>query len=189
MSYQSLPVSMGILDFWFSPEVEPFWFVKDRDFDENLTKRFGKIYEEASLTFNQEKLDKLKSGEEALALVLIFDQLSRNMFRDTPKAFSTDDIALNISKKAVEKGLDGQLSSKIQRNFLYMPFMHSESLEDQKEGIRLFSTIPENEQTVTYAQQHKDIIARFGRFPHRNKVLGRISTADEVEFEKVFGGF
>jgi len=180
---------MGILDFWFSSEVEPFWFLKDSAFDENLVKRFGKVYEEAVLTFSQEKLDELKSGEEALALVLIFDQLSRNMFRDTAKSFSTDDIALTVSNKTVEKGLDRQLSSKVQQNFLYMPFMHSENLEDQEEGIRLFSTIPENEQTVSYAHHHRDIIAKFGRFPHRNKALGRISTADEVEFEKVFGGF
>lgn len=189
MSYKSLPISMSILEFWFSPEVQPFWFVKDHNFDQNLVKRFGKTYEEAVLNFNQEKLDIFKNGEEALALVLIFDQLSRNMFRDTPKAFATDNLALTIAKKSVEKGVDRQLSTEAQHNFLYMPFMHSEKLDDQEEGIRLFSMIPGNEQTVSYARQHRDIIAKFGRFPHRNKILGRISTAEEVEFEKIFGGF
>jgi uncharacterized protein (DUF924 family) len=111
------------------------------------------------------------------------------MFRNTPKAFATDELALKISKMAVEKGLDRELAQTAHYNFLYMPFMHSENLDDQEEGIRLFSSIPGNDMTISYARQHRDIIARFGRFPHRNKVLGRESTPKEEAFMKEFAGF
>lgn len=189
MPYKSLPLSMKIIDFWFSPKVQLFWFVKDNDFDETIRQRFEKAYHEVILKFKDGKLDALKSGEDALACVIVLDQFSRNMFRDTPKAFATDDLALKISKMAIQKGLDRELPSSAHSNFLYMPFMHSENLDDQEEGIRLFSLIPRNEQTVAYARQHRDIIARFGRFPHRNKILGRISTPEEIEFQKKFQGF
>lgn len=189
MPYKTLPASFTIIEFWFSVEAQPFWFLKDADFDETIRNRFEKVYEESVLQFKDGKISNIKTGKEALAVVIVLDQFSRNMFRDTPKAFATDDIALKISKMAVEKGLDRELTAAVHYNFLYMPFMHSENLEDQEEGIRLFSLIPGNEQTVSYARHHRDIIAKFGRFPHRNKILGRVSTPEEVEFEKVFGGF
>lgn len=189
MTYKSLPASMSVTNFWFSSEVQPFWFLKDSDFDENLRQRFGKVYEEAVSKFKEGKFEDVKTAEEALSYVIVLDQFSRNMFRDTPKAFATDDMALTIAKMAVEKGLDRELTSAAHHNFLYMPYMHSENLMDQEDGIRLFSTLPGNEQAVSYARQHRDIIIQFGRFPHRNKILGRVSTPEEIEFEKVFGGF
>jgi len=111
------------------------------------------------------------------------------MFRDTPQAFATDVIALQIAKNAIQRGYDQELASVKQRNFLYMPFMHSENLIDQEEGIRFFSHIPDNDQTVMYAKHHRDIICQFGRFPHRNKILGRESTWAEIEYLKQFSGF
>ena len=127
--------------------------------------------------------------EEALAFVIILDQFPRNMFRDTPEAFASDDLALSLSKNVICKGFEKELPSSAHYNFLYMPFMHSENLNDQEEGIRLFASIPGNEQTVAYAKHHRDIIAQFGRFPHRNKILGRSSTPEEQEHLKEFQGF
>ncbi|MBM3632737.1 MAG: DUF924 domain-containing protein [Alphaproteobacteria bacterium] len=183
------PLLKGILDFWFSAEVEPFWFSKNDDFDTTIVKQYGMLYEEMAADYRDKKLDEIKSGQEALALVILFDQFSRNMFRNSPKAFATDDLALTISKRAVERGFDRELTSLAHHNFLYMPFMHSENLDDQEEGIRLFSGLPGNEQTVSYARHHRDIIAKFGRFPHRNIDLGRKPTPEEVEFGKTFTGF
>lgn len=178
-----------VLNFWFSSEAEPLWFMKDPQFDESIRKQFGSIYEEALKKYQGGDFTDIKTGKEALALVILFDQFSRNMFRDTPKAFAADELALKISKLAVAKGLDRELIDNAQHNFLYMPFMHSENLSDQEEGIRVFSSIAGNDMTISYARQHRDIIARFGRFPHRNKVLGRISTAEEEDFLKEFAGF
>ena len=189
MTNKNFVHSKEILDFWFSSEVEPFWFVKDTEFDETIRKRFGKRYEEVALGAKNGNLKDFKTGKEALALIIVLDQFSRNMFRDSPQAFATDEAALSLAKLAVEKGVDGELTTVEQHNFLYMPFMHSENLEDQEEGIRLFSLIPGNANAISYSRQHRDIIARFGRFPHRNKVLGRPSTPEEVDFNKEFGGF
>ena len=129
------------------------------------------------------------SLEEALSFIITLDQFPRNMFRDTPQAFATDSLALALSKSASQRSFEKKLPSSDHYNFLYMPFMHSENLEDQEEGIRLFSSIPGNELTVDYAKQHRDIIARFGRFPHRNKILGRSSTVEEQQYLKEFKGF
>jgi uncharacterized protein (DUF924 family) len=137
-----------------------------------------------------EDLDKLDvSLEDALSFIIALDQFPRNMFRDTPKAFATDGLALSLSKNVRQKNFETVLASPAHYNFLYMPFMHSENLEDQEEGIRLFSSIPGNDRTVAYAILHRDIIARFGRFPHRNKTLGRSSTAEEIDYLKEFQGF
>ncbi len=189
MSHKSLSAAMDIVSFWFSAEVQPFWFMKDKDFDQTIRQRFEKAYNEAAVKFKDGIPDGITGGQEALAFVIVFDQFSRNMFRDTPKAFATDDLALRISKMAVQKGLERELPSSAHHNFLYMPFMHSEELRDQEEGIRLFSLLPGNDQTIAYARQHRDIIGRFGRFPHRNKILGRMSTPEEAEFLREFPGF
>lgn len=190
MSFKAPPVSMDIVTFWFSPEVQPLWFEKNPDFDETIRQRFGNTYQEMIDKFKGVELDKLDMNlEEALAAVIALDQFPRNMFRDTPKAFATDGLALSLSKSIIHKKQEKKLPSAAHYNFLYMPFMHSESLEDQEEGIRLFSSISGNERTVDYARQHRDIVKRFGRFPHRNKILGRPSTVEEQEYLKVFQGF
>jgi uncharacterized protein (DUF924 family) len=189
MSNSPLLASKVILDFWFSPDMQPLWFVKNNDLDETIRQRFGKAYEDVTIQYTDGRIPEFKTGEEALAFVIVLDQFSRNMFRNSPKAFEMDETALKIAKMAVEKGLDRELTTAAHHNFLYMPFMHSESLEDQEEGIRLFYLIPGNENTINYARQHKDIIATFKRFPHRNDVLQRESTPDEQAFLKEFGGF
>ena len=190
MIFKALPTSMGIVAFWFSPEVQPLWFEKNPEFDEAIRRYFGNIYQELVQKLRDEDLDTLDVDlEEALAWVIALDQFPRNMFRDTPQAFTTDDLALSLAKTMSRKNFEKKLPSSAHYNFLYMPFMHSENLEDQEEGIRLFSSIPENERTVSYAKLHRDIIARFGRFPHRNKLLARPSTVEEIHFLKEFQGF
>lgn len=190
MPFQPLSEPMEILTFWFSPEVQPLWFEKNPEFDESIRRRFGNIYLELIDKFKGVALDKLDINlEDALAWVIALDQFPRNMFRDTSKAFVTDDLALSLSKNISQRSFETELPSSAHYNFLYMPFMHSENLEDQEEGIRLFSSIPGNERTVDYARQHRDIIAQFGRFPHRNKILGRLSTTEEQEHLKAFQGF
>lgn len=169
-----------ILHFWFEETSPQQWFVKDEAFDQLIRDRFSDIYTQAA----SGQLDAwVKEPEGALALVIILDQFSRNMFRGSEKSFATDNKALEIAKNAAQAGLDKKLDSDIQRIFLYMPFMHSESLQDQAEGIRLFKHV-NNPTTLDYAVQHRDIIARFGRFPHRNQVLNRPSTLEEIEFLK-----
>lgn len=190
MLSQLSPNSTDVIEFWFSPEVKPLWFEKNPEFDESILRRFGPFY--------QELVERLRSDgwnnscenlEEILSFIIALDQFPRNMFRDTPKAFATDDLALSLSKSVSRKNFDITLPSSDHYNFLYMPFMHSENLEDQEEGLRLFSKIPENEETIAYAKWHRDIIAQFGRFPHRNKILGRLSTREEQKYLEEFKGF
>jgi uncharacterized protein (DUF924 family) len=124
----------------------------------------------------------LADAKTALAAVIVLDQFSRNMFRGTPSAFANDAKALAISRKAIAKGFADALSSD-ERLFLYLPFEHQESVDAQARSVELFSGLDDPELTK-YAQAHKDIIDRFGRFPHRNDILGRTSTAEEMEFLK-----
>jgi uncharacterized protein (DUF924 family) len=190
MSFRSLQDFTEIVSFWFSPEVQPLWFEKNPEFDDSIRRRFGHTYEEAVRLLKGVDLDKLDIDlNEALALIIILDQFPRNMFRDKPKAFATDALALSLSRNVSQKYFEAKLPSSAHYNFLYMPFMHSEVLKDQEEGIRLFSSIPGNDRTIGYAKLHKDIIAQFGRFPHRNKILGRASTAEEIAYLKEFQGF
>ena len=190
ISFKSLQDFTEIVPFWFSPEVQPLWFEKNPEFDDSIRRLYGNTYQEVVKSLEGLDLDKLDVGlDEALALIILLDQFPRNMFRDKPEAFATDNLALYLSKTISRKTFETELSSAAHYNFLYMPFMHSENLKDQEEGIRLFSCIPGNERTVSYAKLHWDIIALFGRFPHRNKILGRASTAEEIEHLKEFQGF
>jgi uncharacterized protein (DUF924 family) len=120
----------------------------------------------------------------ALAAIVLFDQFPRNMFRGDAEQFSTDPLALAIAKGAIDRGLDEQLE-KQERGFLYMPFQHSEEMDDQNRSILLFTRLGDEEQ-LDYARKHRDVIARFGRFPHRNAMLGRQPRADEVAAGHVF---
>lgn len=124
------------------------------------------------------------SAEDCLALILVLDQFPRNLFRDDARAFATDAAALDAAKHAIARGFDHSLSP-LMRKFLYLPFLHSENLADQDTGIALMESVadsPMGAESVKSAIQHRDIIARFGRFPHRNALLGRESTADELVF-------
>ena len=177
-----------ILDFWFgSPQSvdygkeRSFWFTKNPEFDKELGDRFLLDYEQAA----RGELDYLQNSPLGyLALVLLLDQFPRNLFRGTPKSFATDAKALSVAKNAVERGYDRALLPA-QRWFIYLPFEHSENLADQERSVELFSTLSGDRasvSTIDYAFRHKAVIERFGRFPHRNKILGRETTPAEAEF-------
>lgn len=175
-----------VLDFWFGTHDDPeyghpktFWFNSTPEIDQTIKDTFLSAYEKA---LAGELDDLMGSAEGCLTLVLILDQFPRNMFRGTGQAFASDKKALSISKHAIEKGFNNELTD-FKCKFLYMPFMHSENLEDQNQGIELFRQIGESS-GIDYAIMHRDIIARFGQFPHRNEILGRKSTPEEIEFLK-----
>lgn len=171
MNYQD------ILNFWFSPETQPNWFAKSDEFDQSLKEKFGDILEQASKT---ELWSWRKNADGRLAEILVLDQFSRNIFRDTPRAFTQDSLALALAQEAISQGLDKQLSPE-QRSFLYMPFMHSESKLIHEFALKLFQRLG-NPENLEYEIKHKIIIDRFGRYPHRNQILGRESTEEELSF-------
>jgi uncharacterized protein (DUF924 family) len=177
-----------VLDFWFGHEGEPeygqfreAWFRKDPEFDARVTKQFSDLYEEAAVGNLDGWLD---DAESCLALVIVLDQFPRNMFRGGGRIHAEDDRALGASKYAVEHALDRELPA-FQRMFLYMPFMHSENVEDQRRSVELFERLAGEEgapDVVSYAVGHRDIVEQFGRFPHRNEILGRETTPEEAVF-------
>ncbi|MBA3835399.1 MAG: DUF924 domain-containing protein [Sphingomonas sp.] len=169
-----------VIDFWFSLKPGQWWKA-DSDLDSEVRERFLDLWQEQS---GRPVADFLGSPEEALAAVILFDQFPRNMFRGHADQFSTDPLALAIAKAAVDGELDEQLEPQ-ERGFLYMPFQHSEDLDDQKRSLLLFTRLGDDEQ-LNYAKKHHDVIARFGRFPHRNTMLGRAPRADEVAAGDVF---
>jgi uncharacterized protein (DUF924 family) len=166
-----------ILAFWFD-EIEPSkWFVKDVAFDQLLIDRFSAIHEKARQC---ELFEWRSSAEGCLAEVIILDQFSRNMFRDTPAAFACDPLALALAQTAISSNKPISLTA-IQRTFLYMPFMHSESLEVHDVAIKLFTKngIKDN---LDFEIKHRDIIEKYGRYPHRNAILDRNSSPAEAAF-------
>jgi uncharacterized protein (DUF924 family) len=176
-----------VLDFWFgtpgSPEAgkpRDFWFRKSSDTDARIRERFGALVESA---LRGELDDWAQSPRGTLALILVLDQFTRNIHRDTPRAFSGDAAALVLARRLVERGDDLALPL-VERWFAYMPFEHSESLPDQVESVRLFEQLAAQglESPLQWARAHFDVIRRFCRFPHRNGILGRASTPEELEF-------
>jgi len=168
-----------ILDFWFDELQPQQWWVKDEKLDLLIRERFLNIYEQAK------KCELFAWREESvgrLAEIIILDQFPRNMFRDTARAFATDPLALGLAQEAVSTGADQELDQQ-QRSFLYMPFMHSESLVIHEVAVELFEKNG-NESSYDYELKHKRIIEKFGRYPHRNAILGRKSSAEETEFLK-----
>jgi uncharacterized protein (DUF924 family) len=176
-----------VLDFWFGREGEPgygefreAWFKRDPEFDQQIRSRFESLYEEAAAG----ELDGWKEEVgSCLALVILLDQFPRNMYRGDPRAYSTDCKAQEIAEYAVDMALDRELHP-FQRVFLYMPFMHSEDLEHQRRSVELFRGLEgvAEADSAGYAVGHMKIIERFGRFPHRNEILGRQTTPEEAEF-------
>lgn len=168
-----------VLRFWFEELREQDWFDSNAQLDERVRQRLGGCYE--ALKDNPPAPDSA-DARTLLATVIVFDQFPRNCFRRTPDAYATDHEALALARYAVASGKDRSLTP-MQRHFLYMPFMHSEDLAAQAESVRLFTElgIPDG---VKYARHHHDVVERFGRFPHRNGILGRRSTPEEVEFLK-----
>ena len=180
--------SAAVLAFWFGTADDPAfasprktWFGRDPAFDADIRDRFGDLYERAAAgEFDHWRDD----AASCLALILLFDQFPRNMFRGTPKAFATDARALALARHAVARSYDRGMPPA-HRTFFYLPFEHSESLADQHRAVALFEAVephPGREEGIRYAILHRDIIARFGRFPHRNPILGRDSTAEEIAF-------
>lgn len=166
--------SADVLDFWFDELGPDDWFGSGEAVDEQITERFQELWEEQKSRIATDFLD---TPETALAAIILFDQFPRNMFRDTAEAFATDHLALQIAKEAIDREMDHKLSED-QRMFTYMPFMHSENLEDQTRCLGLFTALGA-ENNIKFAKAHRDVILKYGRFPHRNAVLGRETRPEE----------
>lgn len=176
-----------LLNVWFGKpgttehnQSRTVWFKNDAAFDTQLGKYQPDQKGAAAGRFDHW----MQSSEACLALILLLDQLPRNLYRGTPASFASDAKALQVARHALAQGFDRGMPD-VRRWFLYMPFEHSEVLADQETAVELFSALPsnkDNDNTLDYAKRHRDIIARFGRFPHRNKILGRASTAEEEKF-------
>lgn len=176
-----------VLDFWFGASgsaehgrPREWWFRKSDATDTGIRQRFGADVEDA---LAGRRDDWAKGARETLALILLLDQFTRNIFRDTPRAFAGDQRALALARGLVQSGADRTLAS-LERWFVYLPFEHAESLAMQQESLRLFGQLAADGQAdaLDWAQKHHDVIARFGRFPHRNAILGRPSTPEETTF-------
>jgi uncharacterized protein (DUF924 family) len=167
-----------VIHFWFEELAEAYWFTSSDDIDAQIRDRFLTLHERLVAH------DGLGVTEPRpiLAVVIVLDQFSRNLFRGDARAFSADSIARRFSRTAIEQGFDVVMNKK-ERYFLYLPFEHSEDREDQALALKLIKHLG-NEEWARYATAHKMIIDRFGRFPHRNAVLDRFSTADEIAFLK-----
>jgi uncharacterized protein (DUF924 family) len=165
-----------VLRFWFEECVPEQWFKKDDAFDAALRQRFGDAHRRVMALAHE---DCLRDVDTALAATIVLDQFSRNMFRGTPEAFASDAKALAIAEAAVARGFDRSVD-EARRRFFYLPFEHSEDAEVQKRSVVLFATLGSD--ALRWAEAHRVIIDRFGRFPHRNAILGRVSTPEEIEF-------
>ena len=175
MTSPDFPIAHDIVSFWRDAGPER-WFAKNDAFDAEFRTRFLAAHEAAA----QGELDHwAKEPEGALALLVLLDQFPRNTFRGHARAFATDPKALAVARQAIEDGLDLQVDEALRR-FFYLPFMHSELLADQERSVELNAALDAN--TQRFAILHRDIIARFGRFPHRNALLGRTTTAEEQRF-------
>ena len=174
-----------IIEFWFDGDQEACktrWWKKSADVDRECTSRFGEIYEQA---LRGELDDWLESPRGRQAFVLLCDQIARNMHRGSAHMYAGDAKAQAAALAAIDAGEDKQLDDAA-RQFLYMPLMHSETVEHLDRALALFEDLAKGGviNSVTYAEQHRDIVVRFGRFPHRNAILGRESTPEEIEFLK-----
>ena len=165
-----------IVSFWRAAGPDR-WFNKDASFDEEIRQRFLKTHEAAAAG---KLTDWEQSAQGALALLILLDQFPRNMFRGAARAFATDPLARAVAAGAIVRGFDSQVSPEM-RGFFYLPFQHSEDLADQERSIAFYKAIGDAE-NLKWAELHADIIRRFGRFPHRNSVLGRTTTSEEQAF-------
>jgi uncharacterized protein (DUF924 family) len=180
----------AILEFWFGKPDEAdygksrkVWFTKNPEFDDEVRSRFLNVHNQAAAG---ELDDWNATPQGCLALIILLDQFPRNMFRGQPQAFATDPQALAYARHAVTQGFDKELP-KLQRWFVYLPFEHSENLADQRQCVELCEQLgdePEMREAIDYAYRHLRVIERFGRFPHRNQILGRETTPEEAEFLK-----
>jgi uncharacterized protein (DUF924 family) len=178
------PWTGAVLRFWFEELTREQWFARDRDLDALIRDRFLKLYEDLV----EGDAAGISAPRALLAAVIALDQFPRNMFRDTPRAYAVDWIARRLSMTAIGNGFDAGMTAD-ERSFLYLPFQHSEDREDQALSLHLYERLG-NEEWTRFAKAHKDIIDRFGRFPHRNATLGRTSTPKEIALlEEPMGSF
>lgn len=167
-----------VLDFWFKEICPEQRFMKDLEFDNTIKQRFGKTIEQAAAG---ELFSGRQSAQGRLAEIIVLDQFSRNVYRDTPQAFAQDAMALALAQEAVAAGALEQLQNVDERTFLLMPYMHSESALIHEAAVSLFKQYA-SENSYEYELKHKVIVDRFGRYPHRNEILQRESSAEEIEF-------
>lgn len=166
-----------ILRFWFDDLDERRRFAKDPALDAEIAERFGALRDAVVASDAAGWRD---DPDTLLAAIILVDQFSRNIHRDSARAFESDALALKLAREAIDKGWDGGMTKDWQQ-FLYMPFMHSERMADQEECVVLFRTL-DDAHLLSFATGHRDLIARFGRFPHRNAALGRASTPEELAY-------
>jgi len=175
MATQTTP--QDILDFWYSKEMQNRWFASTPALDAEIREKFGALW----LAATEGELDGWKETPDGcLALTIVFDQLPLNMFRGTAESFRTEQLAVETAKQAISMGFDRRLAVE-RLGFLYMPLMHSENLADQELSVKLFEAA-KLENNLRFAQHHRELIRRFGRFPHRNRILGRESSQEEVAY-------
>ena len=178
--------SKDIIHFWFEEVDSKLWFNSTPDFDQHIHSRFESVYQAA---LNSELDDWQETAEGCLALIILLDQFPLNMYRGKPEGFAGESKAREVAVFAIEHGFDQQLEDK-QRAFMYMPFMHSEDISDQDRSVALFEKAG-LEENLRFAKHHRDIVRTYGRFPHRNKILGRESSAAEIDYltsDKAFLG-
>jgi len=178
-------VREAVLSFWYggldasdTESMQPFWFKSTPELDADIRERFLEIYS----VVKSGRLDgDVESADDYLATIIVLDQFPRNMFRGTADAFATDPLARKWATQAVADGIDQLLPAPNRRMFIYLPFEHTEDMGGQNESVRLFEKMGFDGLT-TYAYAHRDVIAAYGRFPHRNKALGRVSTPEEEQY-------
>ncbi len=178
-----MTIPIDVIDFWRDAG-QAKWFNGGQAFDAACRDRFLDAHHAAA---RREHEDWMQSAEGALALLILLDQIPRNVFRDSGHAFATDPLALHYANRAVDAGFDQQVDAEL-RAFVYLPFEHSEAIDDQRRSVALFEPLGNAEYTK-YAIAHLDVIERFGRFPHRNRALGRINTPEEQAWLDAGGGF
>lgn len=169
------PEVAGLLDFWFSKEARDRWFNSTPEFDETLRQQYMDCWRQGRDGLLQ---DWEQGPDGALALVILLDQFPLNMFRDQPESFSTEAQSRTVASRAIESGFDAALPDD-RKAFLYLPFMHSETLADQDRCVDLFAAAG-LDFNLKWARGHREIVRRFGRFPHRNAILGRTSSEEEL---------
>jgi len=169
-----------VLVFWFKELEQKQWFIKDLELDRHINERFSDFHAAASAG---ELFKWRKTAHGRLAEIIVLDQFSRNIFRDLPQSFASDAMALVLAQEAVSLGLDRKLVTPEEQAFMYMPYMHSESELIHEVALDLFAQ-PGLEHNYDFEVKHKQIIDRFGRYPHRNDILGRPSSAEELAFLK-----
>lgn len=174
----------ALIDFWFSERVAKFWFHSTPAFDDELHQCYAVTYAAAC---SDELNDWQAAAQGALALVILFDQIPLHIFRGRPRSFATEARARAVATQAIAQGMDIQLNRQ-QKMFMYLPYMHSENLADQNTSVDLF-TRAGLENNLRFALHHREIVRRFGRFPHRNAILGRESTAEEIAWLASKEGF